>query len=183
MLNGIAHLRVEPRLDLAGPVMISVEGQGQGDWLGKCRQRNEEAHDSGSHSTALCCWRFLYHYAICSLQDLDPSLLLFCRAEASGSYRPSVRMVNNSNKAGPCMLVWWLELYTEKIQLRAVEFTEEAKTGASYMKLEFKDTEDGNGNKLVAETVKEPAEDTFTETDINVDVLKEVYICSINLEF
>jgi pfkB family carbohydrate kinase len=66
------------------------------------------------------------------------------------------------------------ELYTEKVQLRAVEFTEEAKTGASYMKLEFRDRKDGMEKKLVAETVKESAEDSFVESDINVDVLKEV---------
>lgn len=71
------------------------------------------------------------------------------------------------------------ELYTEKVQLRAVEFSEEAKTGASYMKLEFRDSEDGNGKKLVAEIVKESAEDSFLESDINFDVLKEVYSSQI----
>lgn len=68
------------------------------------------------------------------------------------------------------------ELDVERVRTRSVklDFSEEVKTGVSYMKLEFRDREDGKGEKLVAETVKESAEDSFMESDINMDVLQEV---------
>ncbi|KAJ3703372.1 hypothetical protein LUZ61_007077 [Rhynchospora tenuis] len=74
------------------------------------------------------------------------------------------------------------ELNKEKVQTRAVEMSEGVKTGTSYMKLEFRDREDGKGKKLVAETVKDCAEDSFLESDINVDVLKEARMFHFNSE-
>ncbi|EHA8590110.1 fructokinase-like 1, chloroplastic [Cocos nucifera] len=62
----------------------------------------------------------------------------------------------------------------EKVQTRAVKIDPAIKTAVSYMKLGFRD--DGGGKKLVAETVKTCAEDSFSKSEINVAVLKEARI-------
>lgn len=62
----------------------------------------------------------------------------------------------------------------EKVQTRAVKIDKNVKTAASYMRLGFRDQEDGQGKRLVAETVKGCAEDSFVKSDVDVAVLKEV---------
>lgn len=61
----------------------------------------------------------------------------------------------------------------ERVQTRAIKFDEGAATAVARMKVSFRDREDG-GTKLVAETVKSSAEDSFHKNEINLDVLKEV---------
>ncbi|WOL02007.1 fructokinase-like 1, chloroplastic [Canna indica] len=70
----------------------------------------------------------------------------------------------------------------EKVQTRAVKIDHTVKTAASYMKLDFEDNNDGNGERLVAKTVKGCAEDSFLKSDIDVAVLKEARIFHFNSE-
>jgi hypothetical protein len=63
----------------------------------------------------------------------------------------------------------------EGVQTRAIKFDEGTATALAHMKVSFRGREDGKGGtKLVAETVKNSAEDSFRKTEINLDVLKEV---------
>ncbi|OAY77195.1 Fructokinase-like 1, chloroplastic [Ananas comosus] len=70
----------------------------------------------------------------------------------------------------------------EKVQTRAVKIDKNVKTAASYMRLGFRDQEDGKGKRLVAETVKGCAEDSFVKSDVDVAVLKEARILHFNSE-
>ncbi|XP_072954872.1 fructokinase-like 1, chloroplastic [Typha angustifolia] len=71
---------------------------------------------------------------------------------------------------------------SEKVQTRAVKIENGAKTAASVMRISFRDREDGQGKRLVAETVKECAEDSLLKSEINVAVLKEARIFHFNSE-
>lgn len=68
----------------------------------------------------------------------------------------------------------------EKVQTRAVKIDPAVKTATSLMKIGFRD--EGSGKKLVAETVKSCAEDSFSKPEINVAVLKEARILHFNSE-
>ncbi|KAG0501233.1 hypothetical protein HPP92_001305 [Vanilla planifolia] len=59
----------------------------------------------------------------------------------------------------------------EKVQTRAVKIDPAVRTAASYMRIGFRD--DGVRKRMVAETVKYCAEDSFLSSEINVAVLKE----------
>lgn len=60
----------------------------------------------------------------------------------------------------------------EKVQTRAVKIDPAFTTAASYMRIGFRD--DGDRRRMVAETVKACAEDSFLSSEIDVAVLKEV---------
>lgn len=61
-------------------------------------------------------------------------------------------------------------LNAERVQTRCVKIDPSAKTGTSQMKVRFKD------GKMTAETSKNCAEDSFLKSDVNIAVLKEVFI-------
>lgn len=73
----------------------------------------------------------------------------------------------------------------EKVQTRGVRIGDgdegEIKTGISYLKIRFKDAGDG-GAKMVAEVMKECAENSMIENDINAAILKEAMIFHFNSE-
>ncbi|TVU36490.1 hypothetical protein EJB05_18426, partial [Eragrostis curvula] len=74
-------------------------------------------------------------------------------------------------------------LNRERVQTRAIKFDEGAATAVARMKVSFRDREDGKGGtKLVAETVKSPAEDSLRKNEINLDVLKEARMFHFNSE-
>ncbi|KAL0904053.1 hypothetical protein M5K25_026126 [Dendrobium thyrsiflorum] len=62
----------------------------------------------------------------------------------------------------------------EKVQTRAVKIDPAVSTAASYMRIGFRD--DGNRRRMVADTVKACAEDSFLSSEIDVAVLKEARI-------
>ncbi|KAJ6837983.1 putative fructokinase-like 1, chloroplastic [Iris pallida] len=68
---------------------------------------------------------------------------------------------------------------TERVQTRAVKIDPEVRTAASRMRLGFVD--DGQ-KRLVAETVKESAEDSFSMSEVDAAVLKEARIFHFNSE-
>ncbi|KAG6500920.1 fructokinase-like 1, chloroplastic [Zingiber officinale] len=71
----------------------------------------------------------------------------------------------------------------EKVRTRALKADPTAKTAASYMKLKFEDRDyDGGGKRLLAETARPCAEDSFLKSDIDVSVLKEARIFHFNSE-
>lgn len=63
-----------------------------------------------------------------------------------------------------------LMMNKERVQTRAVKFDENVKTACTYMKIKFE-----NG-KMMAETVKDSAEDSLLSSELNVPVLREVNI-------
>ncbi|KAJ0979594.1 hypothetical protein J5N97_015068 [Dioscorea zingiberensis] len=73
-----------------------------------------------------------------------------------------------------------LKMNLERVQTRAVKIDPSVKTAASYMKLRFQD--DDGRKKLVADTVKACAEDSFAMSDVNLSVLKEARIFHFNSE-
>ncbi|KAG0501234.1 hypothetical protein HPP92_001306 [Vanilla planifolia] len=68
----------------------------------------------------------------------------------------------------------------EKVQTRAVKIDPAVRTAASYMRIGFRD--DGVRKRMVAETVKYCAENSFLSSEINVAVLKEARILHFNSE-
>lgn len=56
----------------------------------------------------------------------------------------------------------------EKVQTRAVKFSDSMRTGCSYMEIKFKD------GKMRVEKVQDSAEDSLLSSELNLDVLKEV---------
>ncbi|KAL9426112.1 hypothetical protein AB3S75_032979 [Citrus x aurantiifolia] len=64
----------------------------------------------------------------------------------------------------------------ERVQTRAVKFDENVKTACTYMKIKFE-----NG-KMMAETVKDSAEDSLLSSELNVPVLREAKIFHFNSE-
>jgi hypothetical protein len=63
----------------------------------------------------------------------------------------------------------------ERVQTRAMKFDEGTATALARMKVTIRDREDGKGGtKLVAEIVKNSAEDSLHKNEINLDVLNEV---------
>ncbi|KAH0449042.1 hypothetical protein IEQ34_022842 [Dendrobium chrysotoxum] len=66
----------------------------------------------------------------------------------------------------------------EKVQTRAVKIDPAVSTAASYMRIGFRD--DGNRRRMVADTVKACAEDSFMSSEIDVAVLKEARILHFN---
>ncbi|KAJ3674422.1 hypothetical protein LUZ60_005038 [Juncus effusus] len=79
-----------------------------------------------------------------------------------------------------------LSLRLEGVQTRALTSSKGVRTGATYMKLSFVDgEEDRRGRKkkkLVAETVKPSAEDSFVESEIRTDILEEADMLHFNSE-
>jgi len=63
-----------------------------------------------------------------------------------------------------------LMMNQERVQTRAVKFDENSKTACTRVKIKFKD------GKMMAETVKEPPEDSLFASELNLAVLKEVTI-------
>lgn len=68
----------------------------------------------------------------------------------------------------------------EKVQTRAIKIDPEVNTAVSHMRICFRG--DGDSRRMVAETVKACAEDSFLSSEINVDVLKEAKILHFNSE-
>ncbi|XP_015088573.1 fructokinase-like 1, chloroplastic [Solanum pennellii] len=64
----------------------------------------------------------------------------------------------------------------EKVQTRAVKFSDSMRTGCSYMKIKFKD------GKMRVEKVKDSAEDSLLSSELNLDVLKEARMFHFNSE-
>lgn len=64
----------------------------------------------------------------------------------------------------------------EKVQTRAVKFDDSMRTGCSYMKIKFDD------GKMRVEKVKDSAEDSLLNSELNLDVLKEARIFYFNSE-
>ncbi|KAF6160982.1 hypothetical protein GIB67_007623 [Kingdonia uniflora] len=69
-----------------------------------------------------------------------------------------------------------LTMNKEKVQTRGVKFDNVARTGASYMRIKFED------GKMIAETMRESAEDSLLSSELNVAVLKEARILHFNSE-
>ncbi|KAM1691067.1 hypothetical protein EV2_033760 [Malus domestica] len=63
-----------------------------------------------------------------------------------------------------------LMMNKERVQMRAVKFDLMAKTAMTYMKIKFDD------ERMLAETVKESAEDSFLCSELNLAVLKEARV-------
>lgn len=63
-----------------------------------------------------------------------------------------------------------LSMNKERVQTRAVKFDSGKRTAASFMKLRFED------GKMKAEVVRDSAEDSLLESELNIAVLKEVSI-------
>ncbi|CAA6656760.1 unnamed protein product [Spirodela intermedia] len=72
-------------------------------------------------------------------------------------------------------LVYTMNL--EKVQTRAVKIDSSVKTATSHMKISFQG--DGSG-KMVAETIRDCAEDALRRSELNVSVLKEARIFHFN---
>ncbi|XP_020585751.1 fructokinase-like 1, chloroplastic [Phalaenopsis equestris] len=70
------------------------------------------------------------------------------------------------------------KMNTEKVQTRAMKIDPAVRTAVSYMRLGFRD--DGDRRRMVAETVKACAEDSFLSSEIDVAVLKEARILHFN---
>ncbi|KAK4478503.1 hypothetical protein RD792_013980 [Penstemon davidsonii] len=60
----------------------------------------------------------------------------------------------------------------EKVQTRGVKLDDNSRTACAYMKIKFKD------GRMWAETVKECAEDSMLESELNLAVLKEVKVAA-----
>ncbi|CAD5325766.1 unnamed protein product [Arabidopsis thaliana] len=69
-----------------------------------------------------------------------------------------------------------LMMNQERVQTRAVTFDENSKTACTRVKIKFKD------GKMMAETVKEPPEDSLFASELNLAVLKEARIFHFNSE-
>jgi sugar/nucleoside kinase (ribokinase family) len=69
-----------------------------------------------------------------------------------------------------------LMMNQERVQTRAVKFDENSKTACTRVKIKFKD------GKMMAETVKEPPEDSLFASELNLAVLKEARIFHFNSE-
>ncbi|KAK7390615.1 hypothetical protein VNO78_25937 [Psophocarpus tetragonolobus] len=64
----------------------------------------------------------------------------------------------------------------ERVQTRGVRFDEGRRTGCAYMKVGFED------GRMKMEMVRDPAEDSLLESDLNLAVLKEARIFHFNSE-
>lgn len=65
----------------------------------------------------------------------------------------------------------------EKVQTRGVKLDDNARTARSYMKIKFEE------GRMLAENVKESAEDSLLGSELNLSVLKEVNECGFIVNF
>lgn len=68
------------------------------------------------------------------------------------------------------------KMNVEKVQTRAVKIDDKVKTATAYMRINFLE------GRMVAETVRDCAEDSFFTSDVNLDILKEARIFHFNSE-